>query len=72
MRGNKKRKADRVYDDTEGEASLPVRKMAEIASTHAKSINGKESEIIREVGISETGKEDFDFVLKLMASPDNQ
>ena len=72
MRGNKKRKADRVYDDKEGEANLPVRKTAEIASTHAKGINGQEPEIIREVGISEKGKEDFDFLLKQMSSPDSQ
>lgn len=76
MRGGKKRKADRVYDDSEGEANLPVRKTKEIASTHLdserKQYNTKVVKLVEDLESKEDGKETFDFVLGLMASPDNQ
>jgi|GEM_PF-1785460 hypothetical protein len=76
MRTPKKRKAARVYDDTEGEAGLPVRSTKEIAETHQTIKKGKVHpripNVMREIGENENGKELFDKVLKGMASPDSQ
>lgn len=76
MRYPKKRKADRVYDDTEGEANLPVRSTKEIAETHKNTKKGKVHpripNVISEIGENENGKEMFEKVLKGMAYPDNQ
>ncbi len=73
-KNKKKRKAERVYEnDPEGEALLPVRKTKEIAETHQQAERDEIQQAkLDRLGENEEGKEMFDFVLKKMASPDNQ
>lgn len=65
-----------MYDDKEGEACLPVRRTAEIARAHQANkedkVKPKPLSVQKETGINKDGKELFDFVLKGLASPDNQ
>ncbi|MBB6240125.1 hypothetical protein HDC90_004789 [Pedobacter sp. AK013] len=72
----KKRKAERVYeDDPEGEILLPTRKTKEIAESHLLEAKGKVVKGphgLRDVGGNEDGKALFDYVLNGMSKPENK
>jgi hypothetical protein len=79
MRGNKKRKADRITNDKDGEGLLPVRSTKEIASTHLDALSKETKpeskrvhDQLKQDDGNEDGKELFDIIVKGMSTPDNQ